>query len=133
MTGDYTAGIPCVVLDITGFDNYRLISRNPYCGGMTEGTDDIYLLKAGKAAGLKYNAMTVVITPWRSKVAAHLLQCYCNPFAASLQPLCSATATLMQWHCKKLAGLCSRKELITKIIAPMKKACGAIEMETKWA
>lgn len=69
MTGDYTGGIPCVVIGITDFDNYRLISRNPYCGGMTEGNDDIYLLKANKAAGLKYNAMTAIITPWGSKVA----------------------------------------------------------------
>lgn len=69
MTGDYAGGIPCVVIGITDFDNYRLISRNPYCGGMTDGTDDIYLLKGGKASGLKYNAMTAVITPWGSKVA----------------------------------------------------------------
>ncbi len=69
MTGDYAGGIPCVVLDITGFDNYRLISRNPYCGDTTGGTDEIYLLKAGKAAGLKYNAMTAIITSWGSKVA----------------------------------------------------------------
>ncbi len=69
MTGDYAGGIPCVVIGITDFDNYRLISRNPYCGDTTNGTDDIYLLKGGKAGGLKYNAMTAVITPWGSKVA----------------------------------------------------------------
>lgn len=70
MTGAYADGIPCVVIGITDFDTYRLISRNPYCGDTTkEGTDEIYLLKGGKAAGLKYNAMTAIITPWGSKVA----------------------------------------------------------------
>ena len=66
MTGDYAGGIPCVVIGITDFDNYRLISRNPYCGDTDDG---IYLLKGGKAGGLKYNAMTAIITPWGSKVA----------------------------------------------------------------
>lgn len=66
MTGAYAGGIPCVVIGITDFDNYRLISRNPYCGDTDDG---IYLLKGGKAGGLKYNAMTAIITPWGSKVA----------------------------------------------------------------
>ena len=70
MTGDYAEGIPCVVIGITDFDTYRLISRNPYCGDTTkEGTDEIYLLKAHKGVGLKYNAMTTIITPWGGKVA----------------------------------------------------------------
>lgn len=64
MTGDYADGIPCVVIGITDFDTYRLISRNPYCGDT-----DIYLLKGNKSAGLKYNAMTAIITPWGGKVA----------------------------------------------------------------
>ncbi|RGJ52992.1 hypothetical protein DWX51_09545 [Bacteroides uniformis] len=48
-----------------------------------------------------------------------------------LQHLCSDAATPLQWHCKKLAGLCSKKELITKIIASMKDVCSTIGMGTK--
>ena len=56
---------------------------------------------------------------------AHL-QYDCNRIAELLQASCSDTA-------KRRAELCSRKELITKIIAPMKEVCSTIEMETKWA
>lgn len=63
-----------------------------------------------------------------------------HSFAVLLHAHCSTTATVLQSYCKphavtlqKRAELCSRKELITKIIAPMKEVCSTIEMETKWA
>lgn len=75
-----------------------------------------------------------------AKDTASPLQSHCIPFAVLLHAHCSTTATVLQSyckphavHCKKRAELCSRKELITKIIAPMKEVCSTIEMETKWA
>ena len=58
---------------------------------------------------------------------------HCIATAKSLHSFCSAAARPLQYDCNRIAELCSRKELITKIIAPMKEVCSTIEMETKWA
>ena len=68
MTGNYASGIPCMVIDITDINKYKLISRNPYCGGTDP--DEIWVgNKAGKSYALRYNSMIAVIEPWGGKVA----------------------------------------------------------------
>lgn len=79
------------------------------------------------------------ITAKRHCIAtAKSLHSFCSAAARPLQYDCNRIAELLQAscsdHCQKgVQNFASRKELITKIIAPMKEVCSTIEMETKWA